>query len=362
MLGLADQERIHTQVIAWLLTPAYSPLENSERATLIFKLFGVYTSPKEADDIRVVTELKRLDMVVLHPKVFIAVENKLKSHQGTGQLPAYSIEIDALKKTLDFVGQVEDVKVFLTFSGEVSNEKDWTSIDYQHVLNALVSLQLPPGYAADYVSLLSTLLKCRDGFLKDHVSHPEIFSRSGLDTLARLTPLQQKANSVEHFVCSNRLERIFIERLYREAINTAGFHGAIVTESRGKALIQLNLFEFKFTEGKHVFNAGFQLQGDTIKLNIGAEEYAKSKCDWLPDDAIDHLDKHLSNEETRTNKARSRAYRSWSKQIETPPKGMTLQGFSCLLKEEIDSAICTWRTVLDECSKSQIVADIKKLS
>jgi len=368
MLGIADQERIHTQVLAWLLSPTDSPLDNNQRSTLIEKLFGINTTPDDAANIRVVTELKRLDLVVLHPNAFIAVENKMKSRQGDSQLEAYSEEIKFLKTALG-ISQSPEIKFFLTFSGEDAPEVDWKLIDYQYVLDALTAIDLPLGYATDYTSLLNTLLNCRNDFLKDHRKYREIFNRSGMDTFNRLTnPLPHSTSLLEQFVCGNRLERIFIERLYREAIIKAGFPKAFVSESRGKALIDLTLFRLKIANSEHWFNAGFQLQGNTIKLNMAANQYEDSKSDWLPEKACVAFDEQFKNiklfdGKVRANGSRSHAYRSWSRAIESgsQPQEITFDEFCEFLIEHISDAISKWDAVLKYCHKLQIVTEFKSL-
>lgn len=372
MLGIADQERIHTQIIAWLLSPEDSPLNSIQRAKFIQQLFNVPTTPENANQIHVVTELKHLDLVVVHPTAFIAVENKMKSSQGVDQLQKYSAEIEELVKELEKkqpgISQRPKVKVFLTFSGESPKADDWNVIDYQHVLEALNALDLPlDGYAADYTALLGTLLKSRDEFIENHKEYPQIFKRSGMKTYDRLIdPLPEGITSLEQFVCGNRLERIFIERLYRETITKEGFHRADVTESRGQALIHLNLFELRVANSPYCFHAGFQLQGDTIKLNIGAKEYPKSKCDWLPEKVANSFDEQFKKQlkgAERVNPSRTRAYRSWTRQVgtERKPEEMLFDEFCRFLTVHINEAVTIWTAVLEDCHKSGVVTEFSSI-
>ena len=96
MLAIADQERIHTQVIAWLLTYGSSPLSTTDQARLINHLFNVDLPVDEIKNIKILTELNNLDLAIIHKKAFIVIENKLKSKQSKDQLKRYSTEIQNL--------------------------------------------------------------------------------------------------------------------------------------------------------------------------------------------------------------------------------------------------------------------------
>ena len=94
MLAIADQERIHTQIIAWLLTPEHFALSEINQSKLIESLFGLSIYPDEISKVKIITELNSLDFVLIHGNDLIVVENKLKSKQGEDQLSRYNKVID----------------------------------------------------------------------------------------------------------------------------------------------------------------------------------------------------------------------------------------------------------------------------
>ena len=366
MLGNADQERIHTQIIAWFLTPADSPLSDCERAMLINKLFlkDETILPDEAANAKVVTELDSLDLVVLLSSgTLIAVENKMKSRQGVGQLEKYSSEIVELKKAIGWSGK-KDVKIFLTFSGEPplsSGEPplpEWRAVDYQDVGDALGELRSKDMYLKDYLTLLKKMLECRKAFLSKHSSHLQIFARSGMKIRDRLSnPLGPGATDVEKFVCGNKLERLFVERLFRDVSTKVNPKGNWVSESRGKALIHVNLFRFSLQGSPNEFRAAFQFQGDTLKLNIGALDYDNSKLDWLSKESSKAFDDVLDNDHRTANAARTKAYRSWSWNLsqEDHPKNKSFDKFVEWLELNVKDAIQVWTKALEKLREKGVV-------
>lgn len=312
-LAIADQERIHTQMLAWIFSED-SPISTSDKSYLLYKLFGTGLGGNEViDKLKVSTELNYIDLVIESETFLIAIENKIKSRQGKDQLERYSKEIDAL-----ISGEKKQVKrFFLTFSGEKSKNVGWLNIDYKTVYDALSAIATKDTYFNDYCEFLKKLTEYRDDFVKAHHKYSLVFSRSGMKTIERVKyPLPSHASPLELFVCSNRLERIFCEILLRSITQDMGYESAEISESNGTALTQIDLFRVNFSESKETFLAGIQLQGNSLKLNIRAENYNESTIDMLPNSIIPCFDKAMADNLLQPNSGKTKAYRSWSKKID----------------------------------------------
>lgn len=152
-LGIADQERVHTQMLAWLLDPRHSPLPAADRRKLLADGFGFVVDIEHVDRLEAVPELERIDLVVRAPDGVLAIENKLKSRQSDGQLAAYSARLQELGRA-QHLPESRITGCFLTFSGEIADTQGWTNIDYAQLLRAIAPLAGRDRYVTDYVSLL----------------------------------------------------------------------------------------------------------------------------------------------------------------------------------------------------------------
>ncbi|MFN5441289.1 MAG: PD-(D/E)XK nuclease family protein, partial [Flavobacteriia bacterium] len=89
-LGLADKEKIHSQIISWLFSQELQLIDESTKSDLYSKLFKCELPEKYA----VYTEWKNMDVVFLDltgdkPKEALVIENKLKSELHSNQLTKY---------------------------------------------------------------------------------------------------------------------------------------------------------------------------------------------------------------------------------------------------------------------------------
>ena len=83
-LGLADVERIHSQFLAWVLSPDCNAVNQIERKNLFREIFNVNGT---ITDIQ--TERNRIDILISTAKDIIVIENKIKSSQHSNQLENY---------------------------------------------------------------------------------------------------------------------------------------------------------------------------------------------------------------------------------------------------------------------------------
>lgn len=361
MLAIADQERIHTQIIAWLLTPEHFALSEINQSKLIESLFGLSIYPDEISKVKIITELNSLDFVLIHGNDLIVVENKLKSKQGEDQLSRYNKVIDNFRAEYKerYNLNNEPRKFFLTFSGEISNDTNWNCIDYQAVRDAISDLDNTNTYINDYLSLLNRLISSRDKFLKDHTKYKEVFKRSGMKAEDRFVKPLHPRDDTEKFICENKLERMYIETLFRRVLIEQGFSNAGIDESHGVALIQIDFFKFLTKDNKTQLKVGLQIQGSSLKYVLSSTDYSKSTKDDLPNELIDHIELALDKIQFRSNSARSKAYHSWSRKIADNQKieNLEISIFGSWLKTQAQEAENLWREHLLNMKKNGLIKD-----
>jgi len=354
-LAIADQERIHSQMITWMLTPSAvgGPLNARQRRALLSTAFAFETSVEACEALVVMTEVKSLDIVVFANDGLLVVENKLKSRQSAEQLPHYDEAIRGLLNGHPHVRHT--TKRFLTFTGEEAITDGWLDMDYRRLLSGLVALNADNVYVRAYIVMLERLLDHRDVFLNDHVQHARVFTRSGMASADRIdTKRVDDETGVERYTFQNRLERAFCEALLTRAASKLGPGPHRIEETHGQALIDTLLFRVETTDGRR-YNCGLQLQGATVKLNIGAVDYLASTREELrPIEArldasmADVRVPGLPDTRLRPNAGRSKAYRSWTYALPGPERldAAPLDQFVQQHNMRLQWGAAVWNTVL----------------
>jgi hypothetical protein len=355
-LGIADQERIITQSLAWLIGPS-SPLDPSGRQRVIDALFGPCPS---VDTMIVLTELERIDLaLVWSDRLIIAVEVKLKSRLGRSQLPKLNAAIEALGM-IDWLNTtaipLPSRRFLLTFSNERAPDADWTPLDFSRVCMAFSGMDAGSRapVAGDFVSLLEKLLAAREVFCADHTQHPQVFRFSGAKTNELLRHHREIAALRGHtgFIVRNRLSRIFIETLLWKVVDAAEVKQANVGETHGQAQINVPLFEgIRFNAvAQDCFRAALQYQSGAWKLQVAAMDYSHSKAAWLPDTLLQELDKSFSGHDYKksANKGTTHAYRAWQLADKTHLQQVPLADFVDEFRQKTNSARQVWAKTLKD--------------
>lgn len=379
-LGVADQERIHTQTLAWIFHPENSPLELDDYIKIYKKFFDIKIN-KKADVQSVVTELANIDLLITTKDAVLVLENKFKSKQSIGQLKKYK---DYVENETEYK-EKEKKYFFLALSGEKSATPNWKDKNYSDVLVALSELKNYP-YVTDYISLINNLVKAKKFFIENAGCRKEIFARSGLKNKHRILSDANLNSYPEEikFICSNKLERLFTEIYYIIVVEKLGqIEGVIdIGESQGKALIQVDFTSLNFTtrvspQGfakELLLGVGMQIQGDTIKQNIRVTssdldqrhiEYTKSSIDDFPPNFTQFLDRELKipadlledenalNNRGKANKGKTKFYRSYSKTLESSEfQSKSVEDAVGFLKTEIANSLKLWTDVLKKYEQS----------
>lgn len=281
-MAIAGSERIHTQMISWLLTTCTTYSEESKSA-LICDLFHI--ERRHFKNIECHTEFKSIDLLVCADDFLGALENKLKASQRADQLSDYwkSLE-DAKNKHFPNVTVVKGALLALT--DEPPGDLNWSATSYVHFLKTLSALPQSQPSCVDtiivneYIATLGRLTAAVAEFCDDHRRFPNVFS-DGWKTKHSKSTDPVVLTDTRKYIRSNNMETILQKTFLRSVLADMGIPSgsALIDESRGTAFFEIPL-RTVYYRGRE-FSLGFQLQGKTIKLNIGGRAYQESRPDWI---------------------------------------------------------------------------------
>jgi hypothetical protein len=378
-LGVADQERIHTQILAWMLHPKNSPLNELDFKLLYETLFKTNLECRTSIE-QVITEYKHVDLLILLNGKVISLENKFKSKQSYNQLKNYKEIIDS-----EFPSKTKEY-YFLTISHEKANVEGWNDLDYKIILDFLNSIEETKfnKYLDDYRTLLQKLLQAREYFLSKCNCRNLIFERSGLKNSERIknTNNNQKYEKELSFILNNKLELLYtqiffakiIENLRNKALESKNISYEL-SESNGKALIHFHFNDLIFNlptitrkklniENDILIGFGFQIQGHTIKYVVAAtsdsndigeknKAYKESKCSDMTKEFEALLDEKFSGSTLTRNEGKTKFYRSYSKVYKaeiTRLQNCSMDKYEAWIEEQVRKA----HEFLDNTKKSLV--------
>lgn len=200
-VGLADVEKVHSQVLAWVLNDDCDAISKDQRKELLNNLFKVY------DDIEYVwTEVSNIDILIKTKSNVIVIENKIKSSQHSNQLAKYR---DYCRKSFPtFEGHF----FLLTLFGEQPEDQEWHQINYSTVYDNFKNIKLQPGnnhtaILNEYIIFLERLNNVITDFKDNSKNYDFVF----LDGMKKKEFKNKKEydNENDWFVASNQLETIF---------------------------------------------------------------------------------------------------------------------------------------------------------
>lgn len=238
-IGFADMEKVHSAVIAWMLSENCNAFDIKAKSILLCQLFGEPFSTFHR--INVYVETHNLDILFVtenekKEKIYWVIENKIKSSQRKNQLNDYVATLTKIaglcKKKYCFLsliseepqcncakwhsstyGQLADYIEWALKSGNV-DEKDYYIVSDYH----------------DYIRLLDIAL---EDFLRNPQSFPNVFTDG---------PKRKEDKILEdnNFIGKHNLETIFqkcyLKRILHD-LDAELCEETAVNETRGTALI-----------------------------------------------------------------------------------------------------------------------------
>ena len=311
-LGIADMERIHSQMIAWILSSDFQSVNQEIKNKLLYDLFP---SEETGEIFSVQTEVEQIDIQIETRNGVIIIENKFKSSQHSNQLERYKISCDNRYKN-------RKIKYFyLTLIGEKSGNPSWINVSYEEIYNTFKQIMpaLDNSNSSaiynEYMIYLGRLIDVINDFKKHPMNYGNVFINGGKSKINKSAI--NLPNENERFIASNQLETILQKYYLNVLSNEVSRFKGNVTETRGDALIDFQLQNNIIFKGKH-YATMIQLQKFTLKFAIVIQDnYNVSKSKWVEDLIPFMREISITNKYgfTRLNKPKSKAYISISKQL-----------------------------------------------
>ena len=334
-LGLADMEKMHSQILAWLLSDNCTILNPFQKN----QLFQKVTNNQNLGSIKhIYTEHKSIDILIETDVAWLVIENKLKSSQHSGQLKKYE------KKMQEIKGAKEVHYIFLTLINENASNP-WVNFSYRDLVNILSDFQLDfttninAIIFGEYFRYLVRLTDVVDRFLRTPNSCINVFKDGHL---TKFEKAKLNYDGDQKFICENQLETILQKCYLSQSIaRLEALHPDIdfsISETWGVAIIDSFQRE-KIQLGERFYKFGIQYQGGTWKFALSiADEYLKSDKQWV--DNFVNIFVRLALEKAQGyhqyNKPDSKAWVSVSKKLEEEIYNITISDFVTLYERELE--------------------------
>lgn len=330
-LLLSDSERIHSQMLAWILNLPNEIFSKDKKSIFLNSIFNI-EKPLKIDTIKVTTELNKIDILIELDEVILVIENKLKSSEHSLQTIKYVDQVSNLYrnsgKTIKFA--------FISLIGEKPINNDWKVISFDNLLSALIHIDWNEKhketiFIKEYLQTLNNLVISFNAFINNHQEFDSVFD-DGFKSKHIKKPY---LNKIKDYVRINQLETIFQKAFLKEVSLIANLEHFVITETRGTALIQIFVDSITF-ENKE-YHLGLQLQGKCLKINLILQTNNKTKTK-IPDVLKDYFGTSFSkkNGYTRYNKNNSNPYISVSKNLSNHLYELDKFNISTILNVELD--------------------------
>jgi len=279
-LGIADLEKIHSQVLSWVFSSDCKGFNSglSAQVQLLNKLFN--TGANEI--LNSSTEVDFIDIFIETDNSIILIENKIKSSQHSNQLEKY-IKLLADKKPNKNI-----CCYFLTLFEEKASTDGWTNINYINVLAILqgfedeISKEFHGLILKDYIQTIENLTSVIVHF----ISHPEKYEHvfmEGSNTKSQKRKLEPLSNSNQDFIRKHQLETA-LQKYYFNKVRSYldKPEEYYIVETRGNGILGRHTHrEIKINRNK--FHLGMDFQNGTFKIMLIAVEYNSSSPNQIPE-------------------------------------------------------------------------------
>lgn len=330
-LLLADSERIHSQMLAWILNLPEQIFPLIEKTTLLESLF-LFENPLIIKTINVTTEINHIDILIELDQHILVLENKLKSSEHNSQTYKYVDSVSKLynqsNKSIKFA--------FISLIGEKPINKDWNVISFENLLHALNKIEWNNSckeslFIIEYIQTLNNLVYSFNTFLANHKSFDSIF----IDGFKSKHKKTAHLDKIKDYIRINQLETIFQKAFLKEVALIGKLEKFVITETRGTALIQLFVASIQF-ENKE-YHLGLQFQGRCLKVNLILQTNSKAKTS-IPNALKDFFGNSFSkkNGYNRYNRNNTNPYISVTKNISNPLYELSKIEIAAIVNNEID--------------------------
>lgn len=311
-LGIADMERIHSQILAWIFSKDFSAIDSKDKIELLQNIFQL----ENISEIKnVITENNRIDITIETENEILIIENKIKSSQHSNQLKRYEefCEVN--------YPNIQKKFYYLTLIDEESKTENWKRISYLNIFKNLNNLELKyknnhSVIFEEYLNYLRKLTNVLLHFQENTSLYDMVFLDGKKKKSDKVNYEYQNEN--EKFIAENQLETI-LQKCFLNSISIKIKDvESWVMDTRGDALIDFRLKDNIRIEGNDYITI-IELQGNIIKfaLIINGDKYYKSNKKWIQNiiPKMELLSIENKFGYTKCNRPKSKAYVSISKKL-----------------------------------------------
>lgn len=312
-LGIADMERVHSQILAWIFSSNCDSINSKQKNELFQTLFNL---DSDSQIVNVQTEYNGIDILIQTNKEVVVIENKIKSSQHSNQLDRYKklCDVEFSNKSKHYY--------FITLIGEHTKDSNWIKITYKQIYVHLKTFELLPNknhsvILDEYLLFLGRLIYVTEDFIKYPLKYDIVFTDGNKRKADKIN--FEYATENEKFIAFNQLETILQKYFLNILIEKVTSIRGSVSETRGDALVDFIIQEGIIYNNRK-YSTMIQLQKHTIKFAfvIGGNGYLKSSKKWIDDilPLMSNLSKDNHSDYKRLNKPKDKAYVSISKNLD----------------------------------------------
>ena len=333
---MADSEKVHSQTLGWIFSKNCNAIGKNDKENVIKNIIGL----KENINIdEIFVEIDDIDILIKCSDRLIVIENKVKISQHDNQLAKY--EEDAKVKADKLNIKHENISyIYLTLDKEASNTNSWLDVSYLILIQELEKCKIIENEDAvifkQYLATINRITNSINNSINEKELRKWCFKHTNIkktDLLIKnvfrelCKDLQTKENTENALYLVETgmirlIQKVFYKRTL-ESINKTFLDTNFAryefgaSSTNGEGLIQLNFKDLSFIYNSIKFNIGYQIQNQTIKINIAHENYNESRKDQLPSNFKKILEEIKSqlNFNGRVSTGTSKAYGSVTKKM-----------------------------------------------
>jgi len=356
-ISMADSEKVHSQTIGWIFSKNCRAISKIDKENVIKNLISL-NDKIEIDEIFV--EIDDIDILIKCSNRLIVIENKVKISQHDNQLEKY--EKDAKLKAIKLKIDPENISyIYLTLDKEASNKSPWIDVSYLNLIKELEKCKIIENEDAvifnQYIATINRIITTINTSINDKELRSWCFKNTGIKKydllsedifleLRKVLKNDENLNKALYLIETGMIrliQKIFykrtlesIDKSFLDANFSSYEFGA--SSSNGEGLIQLNFKDLFFNYNNIRFNVGYQIQNQTIKINIAHEKYNESKNEQLPLDFKELLEKIKTklNFNGKVSTGITKAYGSITKKISSNiPESMAPENLAHFIMQDI---------------------------
>lgn len=305
-LGIADMEKIHSQILQWILSEDNKSLNSNQKNKLIEIFFEI----QDFKITEIITEYEKIDILIKSSNSVICIENKLKSSQHSNQLEKYK------KSIKNKYGEINSHFFFLTLIDENSFDKEWKNISYNKLLSSLLKLEIKENtdglILIEYIKTLENFTK----IIKDFLENPAEYNNVFVDgSKTKHQKKKEVKSEKQKFISDNQLETIFQKMYFKKVADILDLKDYYIVETHGNAILGVPI-KTNIILNEKPFNFGFDYQNGTFKTMCISSNYENSNSKDIPleiPELFERIKNNVKYGYEKVNKPRTKAQYSLTK-------------------------------------------------